>query len=56
MLDVIIDKLTRSIEERATGRVLDTEVRPARRMGSSERIFLDTRTAARLVETYFGEK
>ena len=29
MLDAIIDKLTQSIEERATGRVLDTEVRRA---------------------------
>ena len=29
MLDAIIDKLTRSIEERSTGRALDTEVRPA---------------------------
>ena len=29
MLEAIIDKLTRSIEERATGRALDTEVAPA---------------------------
>lgn len=29
MLDAIIDKLTQSIEEQATGRVLDTEVRRA---------------------------
>ena len=28
MLEAIIDKLTRSIEERVTGRALDTEVAP----------------------------
>lgn len=89
VLEAIIDKLTRSIEERDTGRILNTEVCPAtaaklsfelgnegfvvfeaktaliehyektlsaRRIGNSQRMFLDTTAASRLLEVYFGEK